>query len=161
MLKIEEGKTEIKQLVKKEKNIDFALLKKGSTVSVELIERWSGYKVGSVDYSLSVLKLRGLIEDYFSRKGNPVNTASRKGMIYVLTDTEGSRTAANRGKCHLQGVRRSLEQLSRTDVSNLTEREKLEHLRSVEVLGSYVSAIDAVTRGLPSDDRPSWMMPGA
>lgn len=113
---------------------------KGSTVSVEVIERAFGAHRDTKQYQLAAMRAAEYIARRFADRGEVVFVAQEKGALRILTDEEAPAYAA---KLFREGMRKAGHAHARqlgADRSQMSDEVRSAHDRALEVQGRMLSA---------------------
>jgi hypothetical protein len=123
-------------------------LSKGDYISPTEIEEITNTVQSTPAYQFALMGLKGQIEKSLRSLGRPATLKAEANGLRILTDSEAAvynprRSDLARHQLFLSH-RRNLE----VDDTNLSETERQEHYRRLEVQGKYVSALQKVERQL-------------
>jgi hypothetical protein len=126
--------------------IDFGALDKGTVIPAAEVERCLGLPRTHRAYSMAALGLRAAIESHFAVDGVTVTVIQRSDDLVILTDREAAEYNRERFKQHVRGMRRSHRRAAGVNPVPLTEQERRDHDRALEVQGRILLAVAAVRR---------------
>jgi hypothetical protein len=126
--------------------IDFGALAKGTVIPAAEVERCLGLSRTHKAYSMAALGLRGAIESHFAADGLTVTVIQRSDDLVILTDREAAEYNRERFRQHVRGLRRSHRRAAGVDPVPLTEQERRDHDRALEIQGRILLAVAAVRR---------------
>lgn len=121
--------------------LDFDALKKGDVISLGQLQEITQEKYGSDAYRFKLMKLSERIQDELDDRGLPVTVASEGGELKILTDPEASNYNGMYFRTRMRQMMRAHRRAMAVERENLTELQKQEHDRRVEVQGRYVGAL--------------------
>ena len=141
--------------------IDVTTLKKGDVITVEQLEKITGWGRKSDAFKLRVLALRDRIMRELQDIGRPMVLRGWQGCsLRILTDPEATEYLDNQATSHLRGIGRSCFRLGQVDVRNLDEGQNREHERRILVHGKTLQCalagrMDALKSIPHVSDRPA------
>lgn len=120
--------------------IDFDALRKGDVITVEQLERITGYQYGTRKFDLAVLALREQITRELHDRNYPITVASENGSLKILTDEEAAAYNPQMFRHGFRKLLRAHRRLMNVDATQLNseQREALE--RNIVVQGKMISA---------------------
>jgi hypothetical protein len=128
---------------------DFDALQKGDYINPDYLEKITGHKVDSQEYSFAVMQLVSQIESRLE-----VVCKTNSGGISILTDEEAvfyvrkQNLAANRKK------RKQLRRLQTSiDCSNLSQDGQKRFISELNIVGAEVAAVSTVRKQLAGEKR--------
>ncbi len=128
--------------------LDYDSLDKGDMISVDRIEQITGTKHGTDAYTFSSLKLAKRIQSELHDRGRIWTVKSDRGALRILTDSEA---AAYNHEIQVQDRRSMLRRFhlqQAVDTAQLTESDKQEHQRNLEIDGRFIQALLATRKEL-------------
>lgn len=128
--------------------IDYDALKKGDVITRDRLEQITGRKAGSKDYQLRLLSLQSQIEREMAHRGQPWTIKITKDEIRILTDPEAStynHALQVQARCAME---KRYQLNSSVDVAQLTDDQRSQHERMMEIDGKYLLAITSVRKQL-------------
>ena len=126
--------------------IDEWKLAKGDYISPEFLEGLTGFLRYTQEYSLAIMGIRDGLERKLSAIGNPITIKQEDKGLRLLTDSEAAEYNAHRGDALLVQMGRAHERNLAVDSNNLSQEEDREHLRSLQVQGTILSAAKKIKR---------------
>jgi hypothetical protein len=132
--------------------IDFERLSKGDVIPVNRIEEIVGVKRDDKNYSILLLQLKGRVERELFERKKLWTLTTEAGEIKILTDAEASAYNAIEAENARRRERRRFALQCAVDVGELTEEQKSEHRRRVEIQGRYIQAQTGVRKQLRLED---------
>lgn len=127
-----------------QKAFDTSALEKGSTISVDEVERIIGAERHTVEYGLKALGLTQQIDRDMYARGIVVVVRMDKGAIVVCTDPEASGYTEHRMATLFKHMGRMLAKHQAVDVGNLTLAKRHSHDRNGEVWSQMYAAAGSV-----------------
>lgn len=131
--------------------LDIDAIEKGSTVTVEEMERIFQIPRTDARFSLRTMGLKEFIQRGMLERGQVVTVAIRRGALCVLRDEEASIYNDREARNKRLGMLRDLARLQGVDVSNIPEERRPMHERRVAVLGRYVEALRETAKVIRSE----------
>jgi hypothetical protein len=115
-------------------------LRKGSIVSVEVLEEAFGVKRGTDAFQLAALRAADYITKRLAQRGEMVTVAQRKCNLVILTDTEASSYNEQRFDTEIGSAARALRRMAAVDRSQVDATRLAAHDRALEVRGRMLAA---------------------
>jgi hypothetical protein len=127
-------------------------LSKGSIVDSATIEQAFGVKVGTDAYRFAIMECQAYVERRLAERGLVVVTRQEKNDVRICTDPEASKYKDREVRRSVRKMARDVREMSTVDRSKLTDDEREEHDRRLEINGRTVAAIRHVRKpqALPS-----------
>jgi hypothetical protein len=123
--------------------VDFSKLKKGGSVSIAEIERYSRAKYGTVEYGWGALRLKKLIENYFEfERKEAVSIKQKSGVLLILDDESSVEYNARAFSKAMSRAKEAQRRALGTDASRLSDEAKQKLERILLIQGSILSAAD-------------------
>ncbi len=129
--------------------IDFDKLEKGSKLPPALLARVIGVdrETEYRDYLLGCLQIRAVIAAHFLTEHNLIVTiVSEKDALRILDDAPAADSNRRAGKRALKMYRSAHRRNVAVDASKLSQDEREQHTRTLEVQSKYLQAMERVKR---------------
>jgi uridine kinase len=121
--------------------IDYDRLTKGTVIGADVVEKFRAVKCPQTDFEFARLQLRDLVRRELSIRGVSVVIVNDGEGLRILNDAEAATYTSERFHLRLrQALRQFGDQMS-VDVTQLTDDERRQHERSVEINGKYAQAL--------------------
>lgn len=135
--------------------IDFDLLEKGQTITVEELTTILGKKPGTDPYQFALLGLQALVNE----KTALTAKITDKFELRILTDEEAARHNYKLGIQGVRAMRYRHQKALEVDIALLSDESRNQHERNLIVMSRYVSAITATSKQIAVEARKR-MLPG-
>ncbi|MHB8108238.1 MAG: hypothetical protein ACYDH4_12580, partial [Candidatus Cryosericum sp.] len=101
---------------------------------------------GTVAYQFALMQLRSKIEQVLQNIGRPATIKCEGSGLRVLTDAEAAVYNARQGDLARFKLFRAFRRNQAVDEAKLTDADRQNHCRTLEVQGKYVQALRKVVR---------------
>lgn len=144
--------------------IDYDALEKGSTISVDELERITGKKSSSYAFALAVLGFVQKLQERLEDRGMECIVVQQKRGLRILTDIEATEYAYAEFEKHSRAMGRNLRRQLSVDPSGFNDTQKEDHDRRVHRMGFIYSAVKRARREvkhieIPGPDTPRLVAP--
>jgi len=126
--------------------IDYNALEKGSTISVDELERITGKKASSYAFALAVLGFVQDLQERLEDRGLECIVVQQKRGLRILTDIEATEYAYAEFEKHSRAMGRNLRRQLKVDHSGFDEKQKGDHDRRLHKMSFIYSAVKKARR---------------
>jgi hypothetical protein len=127
---------------------DLDKLNKGDLIPVNQIEKIVGVRRNTESYALKLMAVQQRLSRDLRNAGRNITVVTHKKGIKLLTDAEASQYNHLKVHQHRRAMLRGHYRNMEVDVAQLSEEQKSQHDRYIEVDGRFVQAVQQVSAQL-------------
>jgi len=133
--------------------MDFDSLEKGSSISPEELEKITGTKYGTIEYSLGVLSFTQRVEKELEARGLCAVIVIRKEHVVVLTDEDASFYTSKRFGQAVRTMYKQYRKKTQIDRTQLTGETCKQHDRDVINQSRILQALTGEQKQIALEER--------